>query len=77
MVYIFEDHLQPSAKKRDIMIFSVARGLQEGCRAGIWCAALSICECPVLRSDLVESQYLGGDQQLCDLAQYDYLGRAG
>jgi hypothetical protein len=49
-------------------------GLQEGCRASIWCASSLICYCSVPFSKLFSRTNVGGDVDLCDHAQHDHRG---
>ena len=47
MVDICEDDLKLCARRQERLVCEDSGGLQEGCRAGIWCAPISICCCPV------------------------------
>src|SRR3954471_14807353 len=60
MAGICEDYLKPCARREVHPLCQVLGGLQEGCRAGIWGTTVSICRCPVPRSDLVERSNVGG-----------------
>ena len=77
MVYICEDYLKRCARRQEVPLCQGAGGLQEGCRAGIWCAPISICCCPVPRLDPVERSNVGDHDLLCHLAQNDHRERAG
>ena len=59
MVHIGENYLKPCVRRQELPLCQVSGGLQEGCRADIWCAPISICCCPVPRSDLVERSNVG------------------
>ena len=45
MVDICEDGLKPCGRRQERLVCEASGGLQEGCRAGIWCAPISICCC--------------------------------
>ena len=71
MANICEDYLKPNAPQA----FSLCQGtgsLQEERGAGIWCAPVEVCSCPVPCYDLVERSDVGSDELLCDLAQHDH-----
>ena len=42
MVDICEDYLKPCARRQECLLCEGSRGLQEGCRAGIWCALAEV-----------------------------------
>src|SRR3954463_14762316 len=75
MAGICEDYLKPCAGRETCPLCQVPGGLQEGCRAGIWGATVSIYRCPVPRSDLVERSNVGGGELLYHLAQHDHRER--
>src|ERR1041385_8734804 len=72
MAGICEDYLKPCVGGEARPFCQVPGGLQEGCRASIWGTTVSICRCPVARSDLVERSNVGGDELLCHLEQHDH-----